>query len=178
MGKKYIAPLHCEYNNKGYITKLVTKDNINVLYNYSDNGNLIEKNTENVCKQLFEYDNKGRIIRIFSPDIELDIIFNYDSNNRIIERIHNGDLTIYEYYDNKFLKREIASYGVIFEYSENGNLLKKIYNNDRYKKYYYDDKWNIVKEEYSNGIIKNYLFKYDSLGRVSQINNCHIKYLV
>ena len=83
----------------------------------------------------------------------------YDLNRNIIKKTFpNGD--IYKY-----------------EYDKNNNLIKIIFPNKTIEEYQYNNRNNITKIIFPNGNIKEYTFKYDSLDRLIQINDCHIEYL-
>ncbi len=133
-----IKAFYYEYDSKGNITKMVSKDSSqekSTVYSYDKLDRLVV--VESSCGfEKFSYDAFGnRLSRETAAGIK---IYQYDRNNRLIQ-----------------------AGNVKFEYDENGNLIKKIAPS-KTSIYVYDSKDNLV--EYRDGIniVK---YRYDAVGR-------------
>lgn len=85
----------------------------------------------------------------------------------------------YEYNDYNDIIKKIYSYGKVeynYEYDERKNIIKIISSSGKNCKYEYDHNNNLTKETLTDGSIKEHVFKYDSIGRLIQIENCYIEY--
>jgi YD repeat-containing protein len=125
---------------------------------FDDKGNIIKKIFPNGNIHRYEHDLKGNIIKEIFPDGYV-YQYEYDSLGNMVKRIFPND-KVYQY-----------------EYNNNGNMIKKIFPNDKVYQYEYNNNGNMIKKIFPNGNFHKIIFKYDSMGRLIQINNCHIEYI-
>ena len=159
-----------EYNSYGDIVKQI----------FSGKGTYITK---------YKYDEYGNLIKIISPS---NVIGKYKSSDKDIEKYQ------YEYNKVGNITKVIYSDGKINEYNDHGHLIREFFLDDLspskieviddyefhfkwfkelYKyQYEYDNRGNMIKKIFPDGTIREYIFKYDSLGRLIQVGKCNIKY--
>jgi YD repeat-containing protein len=148
-----------QYDNNGNIVRKTYPDGDVYRNEYDNNRNIIKTIYPTGSVYRYEYDTNGNCIKELYPNGEEICHYEYDTNgNRIKETYPNGD--VYRH-----------------EYDSNNNLIKKILPNGDVRQYEYDSKGNMIKEVYPSGTIYETIFKYDSIGRLNQVNDCYIEYL-
>lgn len=139
------------------------------------------------CKDLFEcerkYDSNGNLVfkeRKNGHSVE----YIYDLNGNCIEEKYiNGSVYKYKYsYDDNNTYIEITYPSNItykYKYDKRDNLIETIYPSGNVWKFVYDTYNNLIESIYPSGNIYKYTYdlKFDTFGRLIQVDNCYIKYL-
>ena len=184
----------------GYFERI--KNILACKYEYNSEGNVIKRTFPS--GYIEEYNNEGKVIKkVYLSGHTEEFIYSYKHNNNITEeyiyscsyickykkkknttkkcKFSGISKNRYEYDQNNNLIKETCPNGYIkeweYEYDNNKNIIKEItegYTNE----YKYDDRNNLIEKKFCrSGDIITFTFKYDEIGRLIQVNNCHIKYL-
>ena len=158
---------------KGYFEYINTLSEIA----YDDNNNSIEEISPDGNIPQHEYDSKGNCIKEIYPKGYI-YQYEYDDNNNLIEETYpNGNIYQYEYDSKGNLIKEIYPNGYIYEYDSSNNCIKEICSSGNIYQYEYDSNRNRIKEIFPDGRVCRKIFKYDSIGRLIQAQDCFIEYL-
>ncbi len=152
-----------EYDARNRMTKEISHDGSIISYEY-DNANNIVKEVANDEKRIHTYNQFGFInsTKYIVDEEILTTTINYDEYNRIVEVMDPNENSIKYEYDK--LDRRIGltySDGSIqkYQYNEKGYIVSTTTRDDIEIGITYDNNYNIIREDYSNGV--NATFKYN-----------------
>lgn len=170
------------YDNKGHLLtkKRSYNEFIDEEYKYDENGNkivFIKRNDEYTSPNIYyyEYNDKGKLVKITMRDNRAVALFDYDENGNMIyeynpfEEDSNGYIReyIYEYDDKNRVVCIIDNKNneIKLNYDEKGNLIEKLYHDSYYNRYFeYDDNNRLLTEKNGNNDIElSYKYNDDGL---------------
>jgi RHS repeat-associated protein len=121
-------------------------------FEYDDNGQLIKVTLPDGATYKYAYDTQGNQTSIIDP-LNRETKFTYDDNgNQLTRTLPDGSVEYFEYDYKGRLIRQVSFEGITttYNYDEFERLLSKTFT--------------------ANGTTETWIYTYDSLGRVSEIN--------
>ena len=147
----------------GQITK-VTKDDTDIIYNYTDNR--LDQITTNDTVYQIQYDYLGHVYEI---DIADKVLMTYSYLNYTVEGTDGTDDT--DYYTDLLSEQTYGnSDRYTFNYDDEFQLTEVLFNDELQFTYEYDQsgRLSIVNDLVNN---KTYFYQYDLTGRVREITD-------
>lgn len=136
------------------------------LYEYADNGNIIEvTNPRNIVGLENKYDNKNRVVYQRFPDGSEES-FDYDDENNTVTYTKRNGTKVVHVHDDKLRNIENKyedGTSEKFIYNDKNQLIKKVYRNGAVERFAYDNRGNLTQYIDKSKCKTNYT--YDS-------NNC------
>ena len=161
--------LTISWNGAGRIHSITDQANRTITYNYDQDGNL-ETFQDAVGRYwTYTYSTNGPLLRL--EKVELQVITyasaTYDSLDRAIGYMENGQSVTLEYRTDRTIKRDASGNEWLYFYDDQGGITKRIDPLGNTHQYFYNTDYTLASEIEEDGGEWNYT--YAGMGRVGQI---------
>jgi YD repeat-containing protein len=162
-----------KYVMYGNITETIQPDGTTIKASYNVKGQKISETNQLGQTRYFEYDDNGQLVKVILPD-GATYKYAYDSQGNqtsIIDPLNRETKFTYDDNGNQLTRTLPDGSTEYFEYDYKGRLIKQISFEGVITTYNYDEFERVEsKTFFANGISETWVYTYDSLGRVSEIN--------